>query len=226
MYKGIEIIGLHNYIFDTLPYNENIDINKVKQVELDLRNYLKGNTKEGISYEDAFKFLDWITFNSRSFATRKIPESAMTAPLTRQSGPTQNLNRIILEKIGLDVNPFDMADCVEDFSKSGEDIKENNDGFLFTHLRHPVCRVKLPINDNGKTSMHSYLLDPTFRQFCLKEKCNKDVYNDISKLNRGYIAPYPGYFLSEDYLKESGADKSLIEKSKNIAEVLINRGYI
>ncbi len=96
MYKGIEMTSIDNYIFDTLPYNADINIDEIRRIENSLRNYTAEYQENGISFGEAFKFMDWLTYNARSFATRNIPESAMTATLTGQCGPTQAVNTTIL----------------------------------------------------------------------------------------------------------------------------------
>lgn len=226
MYKGIEMTSIDNYIFDTLPYNEEINIDEIRNIENSLRNYVAGYQQEGISYDEAFKFIDWLTYNARNFATRNIPESAMTAPLTGQCGPTQAVNTTILQKIGLNAIPFNMGRSVGQTPMAEEDIERMNNGWPSTNLCHAVTLVKIPIEYNGTTTMHTYLLDPTFRQFCLKENCNEDVYWDEEKILKGQVAPHPAYFLTEEYLNSKGESRQKIDQSNYIAQVLINRGYM
>lgn len=226
MYKGIEMTNIDSYIFDTLPYNEEINIEEIKEIENSLRNYISGHKQEGISYDEAFKFLDWVTFNARNFATRSIPESAMSASLSGACAPTQRVNTILLQKMGLDVRPFNMGDCVGETPMSEEDLRRIENGFFSTNVRHSVATVKLPIYENGKTLMHTYLLDPTFRQFCLKENCDKTIYWNNEKNSRGQVAPHPGYFLTEEYLREREENEEKIEVSDYVARILINRGYM
>lgn len=226
MYRGIEMTSIDNYIFDTLPYDEEINIDEIRNIENSLRNYVAGYQQEGISYEEAFKFMDWLTYNARSFATRNIPESAMTAPLTGQCGPTQAVNTTILQKIGLDTIPFNMGRCVGQTPMTEEDIERINNGWYSTNLRHAVTLAKIPIEYNGVTTMHTYLLDPTFRQFCLKDNCNESVYWDEEKNMKEQVAPHPAYFLTEEYLSSQGESRQKIDQSNYIAQVLINRGYM
>lgn len=226
MYKGIEMTSIDNYIFDTLPYNEEINIDEIRNIENSLRNYMSGYQQNGISYDEAFKFMDWLTFNARSAATNGIPESAMSAPLTGACAPTQCLNTVICKKIGLDARPFNMGDCVGQTPMTEEDIQRINNGFFSTNVRHSVATVKLPIQHNGVTTMQTYLLDPTFRQFCLKENCSEEIYWDSLKNSKGQVAPHPAYFLTEEYLTKQGKSKHKIDQSNYIAQVLINRGYM
>jgi hypothetical protein len=209
-----------------LPYDWKVDINKIKDIENSLRNYANGHTQNGISYADAFEFLDWITYNARSASTNNTPESAMTATFTGKCGPTQRINTIILQKMGLDVKPFNMGDCVGELPMTVKDKQRIENGMSSTNVRHAVAMLKLPIQENGKTQIHTYLLDPTFRQFCLKENCNKSVYSDEQRLQRGYVAPHPAYFLTKEYLKEQGESEEKIKTSNYIAQVLINRGFM
>ena len=226
MYKGIEITDINNYIFDTTPYNEEIDLNETRRIESLLRDYTNGYTQDGITYEEAFKFLDWVTYNARSFATNNTPESAMTSPLTGKCSPTQRLNVKILQKIGLDVIPFNMGECVGKTPMNALDIQRINNGFSSPNVRHAVAMVNIPIKDNEITTIHKYLLDPTFRQFCLKENCNTNEYFNDEKLNKGYVAPHPGYFLSKEFLEANGEGEDKIKNSEYVATVLINKGYM
>ncbi len=226
MYKGIESTSIDNYIFDTLPYNPEINISKVRNIESCLRNYVGGYVQKGIGYEDAITFLNWLTYNARTAATSNIPESAMSAPLTGTCAPTQRINKIILEKIGLQVNPFNMENCIEELPKTNEDEQRIKDGYLSNNVRHAVTIVKIPILENGTTKLHTFLLDPTFRQFCLKENCNRNMYWNQEKIQKGHVAPHPGYFLSKQYLEEKGEDSHKIEMSRYVADVLINRGFM
>lgn len=226
MYKGLEMTSINSYIFDTLPYNEEINIEEIKEIENSLKNYISGHKQEGISYDEAFKFLDWVTFNARSFATRNIPESAVSASLLGACAPTQRINTILLKKMGLDVRPFNMGDCVGDTPMSEEDLRRIENGFSSTNVRHSVAMVRMPIYENGETVMHTYLLDPTFRQFCQKENCDKSIYWNKERNEKGQVAPHPGYFLTEEYLKEKGENKEKIEATDYVARILINRGYM
>lgn len=226
MYEGIEITSQDSYIFDTLPYNPEINMDEIRLVESKLRDYTNGYTQEGITYDEAFKFLDWITYNARSFATSNIPESAMSAPLTGECAPTQRVNTIILQKMGLDVRPFNMGECVGTTPMTQEDVTKMENGWSSTNVRHSVALVRIPIEEQGTTILHTYLLDPTFRQFCLKENCNESIYYDKEKNNKGYVAPHPAYFLTEEYLRSKGESIDKIQNSKYVAEVLISRGYM
>ncbi len=54
-----------------------------------------------------------------------------------------------------------------------------------------------------------FLLDPTFRQFCLKKDNQESLFEDQNWLNKGYVAPRPAHFMPENLCKE-----------------LISKGYI
>lgn len=49
---------------------------------------------------------------------------------------------------------------------------------------------------------YDFLLDPTFRQFCLKENNQISKFTDANWLSRGYVAPHPAYFMPEKLCKE------------------------
>ncbi len=226
MYKGIELTSLDSYIFDILPYNKEIDLDKVRRIETSLRDDTSGKEQRGITYEEASYFLDWMTYNARTAATSNIPESAMTAPLAGACGPTQSINTSILQKMGLDVKPFNMGECVGKTPMTEEDRKRIENGWYSTNVRHAVTIVNLPIEENGIVKLHTYLLDPTFRQFCLKENCVESNYWNEERIRKGHVAPHPAYFLTEEYLRKQGASEEKIKASYHLAQMLISRGYI
>ena len=55
------------YIFsDTIPYNPELDMEELKVIQNKLEDFSAGYSSEGITTEEAEKFLDWVTFNARS----------------------------------------------------------------------------------------------------------------------------------------------------------------
>lgn len=226
MKKEIDFKIKHNFIFVTLPFNEEIDLDEVRNIEKSLREYTSGERQEGITYGEACKFLDWITLNTRKGVINNITEDMTTASFSIKCAPSQRINTTILQKIGLDARPVNMANCVGDLPKTEDDIRRIKNGWNNNNLRHAVVTTKFPIQENGKVVMHKILLDPTFRQFCLEEDCKESVYWDEEKNFEGKIAPRPGYFLTEDYLKREGTSGEGIERANHVAQALISRGYI
>lgn len=68
-------------------------------------------------------------------------------------------------------------------------------------------------------------MDPTFRQFCLKERCNSDVFYNKELLDKGDIAPHPGYFMQANNLMQLGVSEEASRKSENLGKLIVSRGY-
>lgn len=225
-YKGVEITSQDKYIYDTMPYNPEFDIDELVTIQNKLQNYSSGRTNEGITSKEAEIFLDWITFNARSYATKDTPESAITASMTGMCAPTQGVNYELLSKFGLDIRAFNMGECIGSIPMTVEDKRRVDNGWLSKAVRHAVSLVNIPIiDDNGNTDEYEFLLDPTFRQFCLEERCNSDVFYNQDLLNKGYIAPPPGYFMQANNLMQLGVSREVAEKSENLGKYIVNKGY-
>lgn len=226
-YKGIEMTSQEDYILsDTRPYDPEINIEQLKIIQNKLENYTSGRSQDGITPQEAEIFLDWITFNARSYATRNIPESPITASMTGQCAPTQEINFKVLTKMGLDVRVFNTGDCIGEIPLNEEDLRRVQNGWRSPAVRHSVSFVDIPIIDrNGNTRLCEMLLDPTFRQFCLKENCTYDKFYDENRLKYGYVAPHPGYFMIADNLKQFGVSQEVAQKSEQLCKQLIARGY-
>lgn len=225
-YKGVEITSQDKYIYDTVPYNPEFDIDELVVIQNKLQDYTSGRTNEGITSKEAEIFLDWVTFNARSYATKDTPESAITSSMIAKCAPTQCVNYELLSKMGLDVRAFNMGECIGSIPMTKEDKEKVENGWLSNALRHAVSLVKIPIVDNqGSTQEYEFLLDPTFRQFCLSDRCNSDVFYNQELLDKGYIAPHPGYFMQTDNLMRLGVSREVAEKSENLGRYIVNKGY-
>ena len=124
-YKGIEITNQDEYIFsDTMPYDPEFDIEELKIIQKKLEDFSAGYSSNGITSQEAEIFLDWVTFNARSYAVRNGPESPVSASMAGQCAPTQRINFDLLSKIGLDVRAFNTADCIGEIPISEEDYKK------------------------------------------------------------------------------------------------------
>jgi len=198
------------YIYDDIkPIIPEVNLEMLKSIEEKIKLYTAGNINYGLNREELEMFLNWVTLNSRSYATRRLPftrnEAILNEPMTGQCAPTQNINVKLLRKLGLDVRPFNTGECIEhtNIPISPEDLQRINNGWNSTAVRHSVSIVTLPILMNtGKVQECDFLLDPTFRQFCLKENNQESKFTDPQWLSKGYVAPHPAYFMQEDLCKE------------------------
>lgn len=226
-YKGLEMTSPEEYLFsDAIPYNPEFDLEQLKQIQNKLENFTSGRSSEGITSQEAEIFLDWVTFNARSYAVKDVPESAMTSAMTGKCGPTQRVNVRTLSKMGLDVRAFNLANCIGEVPMNAEDIRRAQNGVNRTTTWHAVSLINLPIMDNyGNTQLYEYLLEPTIRQFFKKENCSYDKFLDQDYLSRGYVAPSVGYFMKADNLRNLGVPEEEAQKTEMLGRYLIHKGY-
>ena len=226
-YKGMQMTSQKDYIFsDTIPYDPEFDIEELKEIQKKLEDFSAGYTSNGITIEETEKFLDWVTFNARSYAVRKGPESPISASMTGQCAPTQRINFNLLSRLKLDVRAFNTAECIGEIQINDEDYRRILNGWGSPAVRHSVSLVSIPIIDNdGNTQLYKFLLDPTFRQFCLKENCNYDKFTDQERLKRGYVAPHPGYFMMAENLMNLGVPQETATRTEMLGKCIISKGY-
>ncbi len=165
---------------DVMPIIPDLDLEKLKQIEKKLKEYTSGNNNIGLNKEEFEMFLNWVTYNARTYAVKNIPLSidiAITSePMTAQCGPTQNINVKLLKKLGLNVYPFNIGTCIDKFGipMSSEDSERVKNGGCSTAVRHSITIVTLPILISpNKIQEVDILLDPTFRQ--LKKYTNAKI---------------------------------------------------
>ena len=216
-YQGKTNRTQEDYIFsDVMPYNPEFDLDELKNIENKLKAYTSGRSEKGLTPQEAEIFLDWISLNARKYAVsgKDTPEfmaveAIPTESMTGQCAPTQKLNVELLRKIGLDARPFNTADCIGQIPVSQESMRRMQNGFSSPAVRHSVSLVNIPIIDQlGNTAEYKYLLDPTFRQFCLKENCNESQYREFGNT----VAPHPGYFMVADNLQQLGVPMDIAKK--------------
>lgn len=213
---------VEDYISAAVPVMRQGDIEKIKQIQ----EKLESSTQEGLTIQEAEQFLDWLTYNARNYANAFTGESMETASFALKCSPTQQINTILLEKMGIPVYPFNTGRCLGDLPKTEEEIRAIQNGWSSHDVRHAVAIVELPIKKSDGIDKQLYLLDPTFRQFCLKENCKEERYRDEQWIRAGHEAPHPGYFLSQEYLEKSEANYDTKEKSRYVLDTLIENGYI
>lgn len=201
------------------------EIEKLKMIEAKLKCYSLEQTNSGITAKEAELLLDWVTFKARKFAVRYTGEPITEAHMKGQCSPTQTFNYKLLTKMGLEVNPFNTEEFIGDIPMTEEDKRRADNGWGTTALLHSVLSVKIPIIDNdGITRCYSFLLDPTFRQFCLKENCSESRFWD-EKNRVGRVAPHPGYFIQSENLKKFGVSEEEAQLTEKLGRRIISRGY-
>jgi len=176
------------FIFDEQPYNEDIDVRKIASIQ-------KFYEQNGyIPSENIEEFLNWITYRARKNVCHPA-ESPLYASLAGRCGPTQSFNDVILGKMGMTKMAFNVGTV------------------LGKEKIHALECVQIPTLQNGQIVNRLFILDPTFRQFCLAEENRFERYYEEPRWAVRMSSPHPGYFLN------------LTEKGRTFANNLIHYGY-
>lgn len=225
--KKIKNTNNNQYIFeDIVPNVPEIDLEELKNIQRKIENYTSGKSMQGLTVKETEKFLDWVSFNSRSYAVKDVKDSITEATMFGQCAPTQNINKIVLSKLGLKVRAFNIADCIGEIQMNQFDKNRIQNGWNSMAIRHSVLLVEIPIiNQDGQTQIYKFLLDPTFRQFCLKENCCINKFIDKNDTEHRQVAPHPGFFMMKENLKWLGQADGISEKAEELCKTIIYKGY-
>lgn len=214
------------YIFEEIqPKIPDINLEELAEIQAKLEDFASGKTEDGLTKEQAEKFLDWVVYNSREYAVRGSLEEITTASMIGQCGTTQNINKEVLTKIGLKANPFNISKCIRKNPETEEDVKKQQEYWLHD-VRHAIVLVNMPIiNENNETQNCQFIIDPTFRQFCLKENCNEEKFKKENWIHYDAIAPHPGFFMKRENLLKLGQTDKYANEAENLCKNIIYNGY-
>lgn len=176
------------FIFDAEPYNEDIDIRKIAAIQ----SFYEKNGY--IPEQHITDLLNYITYNARKNIVSEV-ETPIYSSLAGKCGKAQSINDEFLEKFGLEKMAFNVGNVLE---------KEKI---------HALECVQIPTKQNDIVINKVFILDPTFRQFCIKEENRFERYNEEKRYAVRMSTPHPGYFLN------------LTENGRNFANNLIRFGY-
>lgn len=214
------------YIFKEIqPKTPNVNLDELAEIEEKLKDFTSGKTEDGLTKEEAKKLLDWVVYNSRRYAVSSTFEEITTAGMIGQCGTTQNVNKEVLTKLGLKANPFNISKCIRKKPETEEDVKKQREYWVHD-VRHAIVLVNIPIvQENNKTENCQFILDPTFRQFCLKENCNDSKFKTENWVYYDAVAPHPGFFMQKENLLKLGQCYEYAEASENLCKNIIHNGY-
>lgn len=85
--------------------------------------------------------------------------------------------------------------------------------FLDSSMLHQLDIISIPVFDGNEIINKDYILDPTFRQFCIDEENRFERYFEEPRYAVKMSTPHPGYFLN------------MSEDKKAFANELIKKGY-
>lgn len=185
-----------SYIINQEPIRKNIDDKEVsnivkKLIEANLENIEEKRLISGIKEEDAEKLLEWDVENTRKILGK------MGIDIAKNS-----LNGFCELGQALSILPFEVLDL---------DVTKNRASICFGYpYNHAFGTVSIPIIDNDKVILKTYLIDTTYRQFFSTVRCNVGRYyleeNDLDI----ETTPAPGFFVED----------------KEFAKKLMGNGYI
>lgn len=177
-----------DFLFDTGIYNENIDFEEIATIE----GFYK---KHGYIPEKCIKnFLDWLTFRARKNISNPL-EDITKSSFAGLCSRAQSFYYQIFQKLGLNCLTFNVGDV------------------LGTPPLHALTCVEIPTNIDGEIVKKLFMLDPTFRQFCITEENRFERYNEEPRWAVRMSTPHPGYFFN------------LYDKGRDFAKNLIYYGY-
>ena len=158
-------------IFDDIVYDEDISLKEVANIEKEFKE--NGYVKE----ENINTLLNYVSAYSRLSVC-----GIGTIYATSMTGYCFNsalINYELLTKMGFNAKAFNISDVIN---------QENT--------IHELCIVNIPTLINNEIVNKEIILDPTFKQFCIKEGCSKERYNGEKRYSIRKATPMPGYFLS------------------------------
>ena len=180
--------GKTDFLFDAQPYNEDIDIKEIAAIQVFLE-------KHGYIPEAYIpKFLNWLVYSARMNVSNPL-DDVMESSFAGKCAVAQSFFDQILEKFGLDKMTFNVG------------------GVLGTDPIHALTCVQIPTMVNGQETNKLFMLDPTFRQFCISEENRYERYNEEKRWGVRMATPHPGYFFN------------LTDEGRNFAQGLIHYGY-
>lgn len=190
-YKDYEKIDEENkieYLFEALSYNEDINVADIAALE----QFYKEHHYIPEQYIELL--LNWVVFYVRCQIVNPL-ESPLVASFKGRCAPAAQVCDELLTKMGFTVQQFNMGSVV---------IAPNI---------HQLTMVYVPTIINGENVSKKFILDPTFRQFCICEENRFERYFEEPRFSVNMATPRPGYFMN------------LSTNGKAFANELITYGY-
>ena len=189
LYSNSSIDEKHeSFLFEAEPYNIDIDVRDIAAIEdfYEHNGYLPENCINDL--------LNWIIYRARKNICTGV-ESPLYSSFVGRCSKAQVFFDTILSKLKFENISFNIGDVIG------------------TNKFHAVSCVQIPSVKNGEITNKLFLLDPTFRQFCLIEENRFERYYEEPRWAVAMSTPHPGYFLN------------LTEKGRQFATDLIHFGY-
>lgn len=177
-----------DFLFDASIYNEDIDLREVAAIQ----GFYEKNGY--IPDQHIVTFLNWLTYSARKNVSSEL-EDVTKSSFAGRCAVAQSFFDQMLDKLGLKKMTFNVGDV------------------LGTDPIHALTCVEIPTKVNGEDVTRTFMLDPTFRQFCITEENRFERYNEEARWGVRMSTPHPGYFFN------------LTEEGREFANGLIHYGF-
>lgn len=189
LYKpGVVDTNEIEFLFEAGIYNEDIDLREVAAIQgfYEKHGY--------IPESHVVTFLNWLTYSARKNISNDLEDIAKSSFAGRCAVAQQFFDQL-LDKINLNHMTFNVGDV------------------LGTEPIHALTCVEIPTKHNGEDVRRTFMLDPTFRQFCIAEENRFERYNEEPRWGVRMSTPHPGYFFN------------LTDEGNEFAQGLIHYGF-
>lgn len=183
------------YTIDATPKLKSISNDIIDECIYKLKAITTNKDMVAFNDNDANIILDFVINKTWNMIADVLKIDIENNPLTNRCDLIQAIVGQTLEKLNVRVHIVDTQKAIND------DVN----GHSFLVVGFPIC-------DGNSITEKYYLVDPTYRQFFLKENCCDSKY--LIKDNMILLAPDPGYY----YLNNPG--------SLTVASNIIENGYI
>ncbi len=179
---------LEDFLFEAEPYNADIDVRDIAAIE----DFYEHN---GYVLDSCVTdLLNWLIYRTRINICTGV-ESPLYSSFVGRCSRAQVFLDNILNKLKLENISFNIGDVIG------------------TNRIHSVTCVQIPTMNDEKITNRLFLLDPTFRQFCITEENRFERYYEEPRWAVAMSTPHPGYFLN------------LTDIGRQFATDLIHFGY-
>ena len=179
---------IEEFIFNAKPYNEDINLSDIAALE----GFFKKNGYIPERY--IALLLNYVVYQVRKLIILP-PDSPINASFKGQCSPSASIVYELMGKMGFKVDVFNVGKVL------------NTEGI------HHLSKVHIPTMINGEKVTKEFIIDPTFRQFCIKEENRFERYFEEPRHAVRMSTPHPGYFYN------------LTDKGRKFANDLITYGY-
>ena len=187
-YKLKKLFGYkegRTFIIDTEPYIKKyseIELSEIANIEKELKKVLERNfeadgTIAGIDKDKALKLLEWVVQRDREILNIKSEEGIKNDSLLGCCGLSQGIVTELLTHMGLVPNILNVNPTI------AKDVG-----------RHAFNSVAIPIKENGDVHDVDFIIDATYRQFCLRDKYSPSGRFIKDKKFGDKVSPFAGYW--------------------------------